>query len=57
MPLELATAAEGLYGNANREETGAQRLLPPPWEAGGDGAFKGEGSQSYCGNYRLLNGL
>ncbi|KLO11437.1 GroES-like protein [Schizopora paradoxa] len=58
VPLGLATAAEGLYGNANREETGAQKLLPPPWEAGGDGAFKGKsivvfGGSTSVGQYAL----
>ncbi len=36
IPLALATAAEGLYGNANRAETYANRLTPSPWEAGGE---------------------
>ncbi len=44
IPLALATAAEGLYGNANRAEINAKRLIPPPWEAGGEGVFKGKSS-------------
>jgi len=54
----MATAAEGLYGNGNRAETGAKRLIPPPWEAGGEGAFKGKsivvfGGSTSVGQYAL----
>jgi len=58
IPLALATAAEGLYGNANRAETNANRLTPPPWEVGGEGAFKGKsivvfGGSTSVGQYAL----
>jgi len=58
IPLGLATAAEGLYGNANRAETGVKRLLPPPWEAGGEGVYKGKavvvfGGSTSVGQYAL----
>jgi len=58
LPLGLATAAEGLYGNGNRAETNAKRLLPRPWEAGGEDAFKGKsiivfGGSTSVGQYTL----
>jgi len=58
LPSGLATAAEGLYGNANRAATKAKRLVPPPWEAGGEGAFKGKsivvfGGSTSVGQYAL----
>ncbi|KLO04681.1 GroES-like protein [Schizopora paradoxa] len=58
IPLGLATAVEGLYGDANRAKTGAKKLAPPPWEAGGEGAFKGKsivviGGSTSVGQYVL----
>ncbi|KLO10292.1 GroES-like protein [Schizopora paradoxa] len=58
IPVGLATAVEGLYGDANRGETGAKKLAPPPWEAGGEGAFKGKsiiviGGSTSVGQYVL----
>ena len=43
LPLGLATAAEGLYGNGtNRVEEKIDRLTPFPWEAEGQGVYNGQ---------------
>ncbi|KLO11441.1 GroES-like protein [Schizopora paradoxa] len=41
IPAGLAGAVIGLYGDCDRAD-GAKKLSPPPWEAGGEGAYKGK---------------
>ncbi|KLO16654.1 GroES-like protein [Schizopora paradoxa] len=41
IPAGLATAVIGLYADCDRTD-GAKKLAPPPWEAGGEGAYKGK---------------
>ncbi|KLO07952.1 GroES-like protein [Schizopora paradoxa] len=41
IPLGLATAVIGLYADCDRPQ-GVKKLQPPPWEAGGEGAYKGK---------------
>ncbi|KLO05706.1 GroES-like protein [Schizopora paradoxa] len=57
IPLALATAVISLYSDCDRPE-GVKKLQPPPWEAGGGGAYKGEtilvlGGSSSVGQFAI----
>jgi len=57
IPLGLATAVIGLYGDCDRVD-GVKKLQPPPWEAGGEGAYKGNavavlGGSSSVGQFTI----